>query len=277
MQINSFQDVDYLKILYDSDIVSRRGQFIKKYSNRKFSIRDIICKYFLDCSKSTTIIDIGPGNGSFLQRLYLDNRSCQLYALDIVKNKDFITNDYIKFYLYDGVRFPDFLTTFDYVFCMHMLYHVNDFDIFFHNVKKILKPTGKIIITTKSIETLPHLESVFKKIVFNCNIPNIPKLRDESNFSSENSISILNSYFPKDEYNIEKIDLTTQLIIDNSIDLYEYVFSTMRYNLISRMNKKQWEMYLAEWKQHLFQNDIFFDELKESIIIISKTKLKGEF
>lgn len=270
MQINNFQNIEYLKKIYNSEIVSKRGEFLKKYSNRKLSIRDIICKYYLDLTKPLDIMDIGPGNGSFLHSLYLKSKSSNFYALDIVKNQAFNKYPFVNFLIYDGINFPKIFINFDYIFCMHMLYHIEDFESFFSNIKKFLKPNGKIIITTKSINTLPHLEAIFKTIMKDCHIICEQEYRDESNFCTENALEILNLYFKKGEYSIEKNDILTQIIVDDLEVLLDYVLSTMRYNILKKISFVQWDIYLEKWKHYLKKQKIFYDEVRETIIIIKK-------
>lgn len=271
--MNKFTEIKTLKKVYSSDTVSFRGNFIKTYANRKYSIRDIMLRYILDTIQDKCVLDIGPGNGSFLERLESLYPNNQYYALDIIRASDFSANQMLQFYLYDGGEFP-FVSgeSFDLIFCMHMLYHVADLDRFFTEVKKILKPEARIIITTKSIHTFPHIEKVFLEIVDEMQVKDILRERDEKVFCRENAESILREHFDPYNYKLDIYDITTQMIIDNLEHLYHYVFSTMRYDLSDQLPDTEYQRYRQLWKDRLSREKIFMDEVMECIIVLTSER-----
>lgn len=272
-QMIKFTEVTSLKKLYSKDTVSFRGNFIKTYANRKYSIRDFLIRYIIEPIQEKSVLDIGPGNGSFLERLESLYPKNQYYALDIVRANDFSENHRIQFRCYDGMRFP-FVSgeKYDLIFCMHMLYHVADLNCFFTEIKKILKTDGRLIVTTKSIHTFHHIEKIFMEIVDEMNVKGIPRERDEKVFCRENAESIIWDNFDNKNYNLNIYDLSTQMIIDDIDNLYQYIFSTMRYDLIDLLSDADYQKYKQLWKEKLSGERIFIDEVLECVLVLNPKK-----
>lgn len=82
----NFQDFEYLRKLYgDKNQIASRGEFLKRYSNRNQSIRDILVTLIGDCN-DMSVIDIGAGNGSFLSKIKKRSPSVVVSAIDIIEN-----------------------------------------------------------------------------------------------------------------------------------------------------------------------------------------------
>ena len=80
----NFQNKDFLKFLYkDSDLISFRGNFLKKYSNRKYSLRTFIVKLLITF-KNKSILDVGCGDCSFLEKLNTMYPQNKYFGLDII-------------------------------------------------------------------------------------------------------------------------------------------------------------------------------------------------
>ncbi|MBN1263010.1 MAG: class I SAM-dependent methyltransferase [Candidatus Pacebacteria bacterium] len=267
----NFQNPKNLKKLYRSqNLIKFRGNFLKKYSNRKYSIRDILLKILPEL-KNKQILDIGCGNCSFLKKLYSVYPNNSFHALDICENSSCKILNFLDYGLYDGVNFPKYAQKFDYIFCMHMLYHVKDLKLFFKQLKMTLNQQGKILITTKSKFTFPKLESLFSKIIKEMELTNsVKNVRDEEHFCLENARKILLKNFPTTSFSVKSYILETQIITDNFKDLLRYILSTKRYNLISNLKEKAQEVYLVKWKNKLKKCDLFIDKYIEVIYVVSK-------
>ena len=269
--INEFQNTEFLKSLYgDKDLISFRGEFMKKYSDRKFSLRSFIIK-FLSQLKDKAILDIGCGNGSFLDKLNTEYPNNRYFGLDIAENIKCKDLKFLDYRIYDGKSFPDYQEKFDVIFCMHTMYHVEDFNSFFVKIKNYIKPNGIIVITTKSKFTFPKIESIFMKIVDNLNLKihiNINKFREESRFCLENGLKILKKYFAKKSFIIDEHVIETKIIVDNKKDLLKYIFSTNRYNFERKdIGKTLVDKYLDFWKKEI-DREIFIDNYIEVVYLI---------
>ncbi len=265
----NFQNKDFLKFLYkDSDLISFRGNFLKKYSNRKYSLRTFIVQ-LLPTFKNKSILDVGCGDCSFLEKLNTMYPQNKYFGLDITNNQKCVDQKFIDYQVYSGIEFPKYQKKFDTIFCMHMLYHVSDFDIFFNQIKNNLKKNGTFIITTKSKFTLPGIESSFKNIANQINYK-FSNQRDEASFCLENAPAILKKHFSEKQFSIEEYVLENQLIIDNQKDLLKYIFSTARYNIDKKVNKKIMDKYLKLWQKKISKPKIFIDKYIEVVYFIKR-------
>jgi hypothetical protein len=134
-----------------------------------------------------------------------------------------------------------------------MLYHVENFDTIFSNVKKLSNEHTKIAITTKSYNTFPVLESIYKRVVDRVENSS----RDERHFSLENGKEILNRFFDPKEYMISEKVLKTEIVCDNQNDVINYAFSTQRYK--PENQPMTHEEYLNKWQNELSKTPIFKD------------------
>lgn len=262
--------------LYENNShIDFRWGFIKRFSNRKYSIRDYIFNFVLHSEIIwSKILDIGAGSWSFLKKflnLFPENK---FFAIDIVLNQKLEEEKRILSDKYDGYNFP-YNFPFDYIFCMHTLYHVERLEIFLNSVKKLLHANSTFIITTKSKYTLPKIDLIFVKIAVKFNIK-FKKYKDEAHFCFENGMSVLEITFPSESYKIKVEKVVNQLWIDDFDQLLDYILSTPRYNPKNLLlSEEECKEYIECWKKET--NDaatcgVFIDEVIESIFIISCIK-----
>jgi 2-polyprenyl-3-methyl-5-hydroxy-6-metoxy-1,4-benzoquinol methylase len=153
--VNHFQDKKFLDSLYgQQDHIAFRGNFLKTYSNRKYSIRDIALR-FVEQPHGKRILDIGAGTGSFLKKIMASSPDNNFAALDIAENAECRAIPNLDYRLFDGVHFPGNIGKWDIVILMHMLYHVPEHKPFLETVRQLLAKGGTVLITTKSKTTLP--------------------------------------------------------------------------------------------------------------------------
>lgn len=151
-----------------------------------------------------------------------------------------------------------------------MLYHVPNMDNFFKEVKKVMKPNCKILITTKSIRTLSKIEEIFLEIVDEMGISGINGERDERVFCRGNSESIMRKYFDERRYKLDTYDIATQLIVEDVDDLFTYIFSTMRYNLEDNLSTSEYKKYQLLWRDKISKYKVFLDEVIECILVVTE-------
>lgn len=271
---SNFQKLNAIRDLYsDQNLISFRGEFLKKHSNRKLSLRDIVAG-LIPNGKQVNLLDVGCGNCSFikhLQKIYPRNI---YYALDVVKNDSCAGLKGIKYQLYDTTKFPDYSINFDIILCMHVLYHVNDRRKFFNNIKRCLSPKGRIIITTKSKRTFSHLEYIFSQIVrkFDPKLAVQPlSVRDEARFCLENGKDILTQHFSRAAFSIKEYVVETQVITAAFPDVLRYALSTRRYNPKTyHLTEADSVRYLRLWAENLSVDEFFIDKYVEVIYVIDR-------
>ncbi len=113
------------------------------------------------------VLDIGCGVGTLINMLY--NRGYDCYAttlneesLNMLKQK--FSNKKINFYVADITELPFKNDFFDYIFATEVLEHLLDKDLILglKEVKRVLKPQGKFIIT------VPYKEKLQKVVCPDC-------------------------------------------------------------------------------------------------------------
>lgn len=268
--MNNFQDTSYLKELYSNrDHIDSRGNFLKDFSNRKYSIRDILL-YLIGEILEKKVLDIGAGSGSFLKHLQDKYPSNTYLALDIARNSKLQSRSSITYKLYDGVNLKEVVDDKqDIILMMHMLYHVKNMTPYLTQVRSLLAQGGKIYITSKSRDTFANTDKIFRRIVEeNYKDVKYARYRDESHFCAENGNTILNRVFPLTQYTINAYDLVSQVIVDDISRLLSYIKSTPRYQP-SSYSISAHEVYWQQWEEELRKQPMpFLDTVKEVIFVI---------
>ncbi len=135
-------------------MIFNRAEMLNKRANRqKFKIDEMFKK--LPISKGAVIADIGCGGGCFTMRFAeMVGQDGKVYAVDINEkylayvgeyiHKKQITN--IELVKVDGIglNLPD--QSCDLIFLRNVLHHIEDRTCYFENMKRYLRPKGKVAI-----------------------------------------------------------------------------------------------------------------------------------
>jgi len=112
-------------------------------------------------NKSSKILDVAPGTGSFLFSL-MDKRYENLYAADIdtyIKNGSLKLREYKKVdFCFDKLPWPDGF--FDVVTSFETIEHLENPHNFIREIRRILKSEGIFIMST------PNIQHIFNRIFF---------------------------------------------------------------------------------------------------------------
>ncbi len=150
----------------DSSKLAVRGGFHARFSN--ISWYDWV-ENRLNLPNGVRLLDVGCGPGWFWKsctqlpadmRLSLLDQSAQMVAeaagrlthLNIV---DQVVTDAMK------LPFPD--ESFDIVTAKHMLYHVADASVVLEEIRRVLVPGGRCIVTTNSPRDLPQIAALSRR------------------------------------------------------------------------------------------------------------------
>ena len=265
---NKYQDVGDLRALYgNSNQIALRGHFLKKYSVREMSLHEYVLREIEDTKQDIkSILDIGAGTGSMLRKLHDRNPNPTYTALDIAPNQALMDQNSIEYVLYDGVTLPDFGHTFDAILMMHMLYHVANIPAFLAKVKdQYASDESRIFITTKSRETMPHMERLFRQALAQSGVAYpFSANRDEAQFCIENADEMLSSAFA--DRTVRPRVITTKLVVDSAEDLFAYMLSTPRFNLKESADRY---VYEQELRTVIAASIPFEDSYTEALYVIS--------
>lgn len=150
----------------DSELVSTKQRMVRAYARFPYmspQYRHLVAR----CPAEASILDVGAGEGTFLQTARHLRPSAQLFAVDIDNylDRDVLTET-VNFQACDLSResLPYADATFDYVNCSHVLEHVpNPIDVL-KQISRVLKPGGILYLETPdtrwaSLPRIPLLTS----------------------------------------------------------------------------------------------------------------------
>lgn len=154
----------------------------------------------IDWKGDETILDLGAGIGTYYSRLLALVPDITYYAIDIshkmLKNhpapEDALT-------LSNAMHLPYADQSFDVIMANHMLYHIPDIDAALKEIRRVLKPNGKVLIATNSIHTMPELQVLMRRAIvlltrYGATQVRPPALPSDS-FALENGTRILAHHF----------------------------------------------------------------------------------
>ena len=118
-------------------------------------------------SSDSSVIDIGPGNGSFLRRLVETGYRGRIAALDrsMAAARSVATIGGPVSLQGDACHLPFADKVFDVVFARHMLYHVSDVIAALREFKRVLRLNGKCVTVVNHAEQAPRLGDLLRRRV----------------------------------------------------------------------------------------------------------------
>ena len=179
------------------------------------------------------ILELGCGNGQF----WIDNLR-EIHDVSIVlsdksegmlsKAKARISDAYssqntdnhvtIDYQCFDCSMLPFKDHQFDCIYANHLLFYIKDFDTFFKEIKRVLKPDGFFCCTTygkSHMKEIDHLVKSFDERIALSEI-NLFDL-----FGLDNGIHLLNQYFS----NCKCFHYPDSLLVTDPKDLLKYIYS----------------------------------------------------
>lgn len=130
------------------------------------------CINQLNLKENTSVLEIGHGNCGHLGFILSQANHLKYTGLEISSlmsdeakkiNSQFLSKD-VQFVLYDGIKFPFQEECFDSIFTVNTIYFWKDPQDFLAEIYRVLKPTGKMLITMADktfMEKLPFTKYIF--------------------------------------------------------------------------------------------------------------------
>lgn len=109
-------------------------------------------KRLLPKNEKIKILDFGCGDGILIKYMKRNNPKSLFYGVDVSKkiiqiNKKKIS--FAKFYVtFDGGRLPFPNNSFDFIVSTDVIEHIYDTEYAFRELSRVLKPNGKILLST---------------------------------------------------------------------------------------------------------------------------------
>lgn len=206
----------------------------------------------IDWEGTETILDIGTGVGIYYSRLLAIAPNITYYAIDI-------SQEMLKNHPADNVTRSNVLNmpyadnTFDVVMANHMLYHVSNIDEALAEIKRVLKPDGKILATTNSIHTMPELQVLMRRAIVLLTRYGATQVRPPAfpsdNFALENGTRILAHHF----FAVVRHDIPSQLVFTDIEPAIRYLESMRDLRQQSLPDDVAWEDMMLIMRQQITQ------------------------
>ena len=117
-------------------------------------------------SGAEAVLDIGVGTGSHYARLIQRQPDIRYFAVDL---SPYLLSQHPcragRLAYGDALQLPYADDAFDVVMANHSLYHVADVDSCLREIKRVLKPDGRLLASTDSLQTTPELQVLIRRAI----------------------------------------------------------------------------------------------------------------
>ncbi len=200
-----------------------------------------------------TVLDIGCGRGKHYAQLIDRAPDITYFALDL---SPYMLHNHPAqsgpLALGDALQLPYADDAFDVVMANHVLYHLQDVDRGLDEIKRVLKPGGKILATTNSIHNLPELQVLFRRaiVLLSANGAHVhPPTLPSDSFALENGTRILARHF----YAVVRHDLPGQLVFDDADPAMDFLDSMRDLRQHSLPEDVDWDDIMLIMRQQITQ------------------------
>lgn len=254
IKINNMEST--IKEQYNSDKNLNLRSNLHSYNVNKIDW-DVWCFENMKFCKNDKVLELGCGNG----KLWLKNKEKIETDLNITlsdfsksmiksaKNNLKEINMDFQYKEINAEKIPYKDETFDVIIAEHMIYFVSNIEKALEEIKRVLKPNGKVYITTNSKNTMNELNELCEKFAPNSGLSNNGL---SERFNLEEGEKLLKKYFNNVSLNV----LEGKIILSESEPLVSYKASTIQGKSIL-IGKKRIEFkdyldnYIKENKQIL--------------------------
>ena len=197
----------------------------------------------LNWTGDEVVLDIGVGTGSTYACLMKSQPNVYYYAIDLsahLLQKHPCAADHLA--IGDALKLPYADDSFDVVMANHVLYHMQDIDGCLVEIKRVLKPDGRVLAGTDSLHTTPELQVLLRRamVLLSENGAQVQPLSLPcDSFALENGTRILARHF----YAVVRHDLPRQLVFDAVEPALDYLES------------------MRDLRQHDLPDDVNWDDM----------------
>ena len=129
------------------------------------------------------LLDFGSGSKPYKK---IFNNINNFLSIEVLSDKNNLKADIY----YDGINLPFANKSFDSILCTEVFEHVENLDVVIDELKRILKPSGKMIITTPFLCIEHEMPNDFRRISFN----GLVSLMEKKNFKIIKKKKLLNNF-----------------------------------------------------------------------------------
>lgn len=277
--------LDCQELYTDPNQIVNRGEFIKCFSNRKWSVRDLILyriSEHLEDVPAPIIVDLGCGNGSFLHKL---NQATEgegiLIGYDVIMQpniKKIEREKNVSFYLIDKKdqsNPPAHVPSWDVLLMMNMAYHLSDPLTYIRKLikqrKKLNNNSWLLIITTKYEQNFEGMQEVHNNLCKKLSCEDDLVEHHYYNFSGDFAEISLGKL---EGVSLHKDKLSTTLWVNSPEMWLKYYRSTSKYRYYCQ-HIKGYEKALLDYF-HDKMNFPMTDVLNEALFILKPLPDAGQ-
>lgn len=250
-----------------------RRKALYQFTHPQFIIEDEVIN-ISNLKDNQSLLDVGCGTGKLLLKVTSLRPDSNLFGIDIsagvfknVRTEAVKKRLPIHFQVADAQQMPFANASFNRVFAMHMLYHLQDIDQALSQIKRVLKFDGMAIITANSMHNrkkLNILKAQAAKIMGRETFTD-PNMRFNLEYGSE----MVKKHFPS-----VRIKLFESMLRLNNPQPYLDYFDSLRLFWQPIPSDYEWSQVLASTKKYvetqIKSKGEFTDQLGFGIIIASK-------
>lgn len=199
-------------------------------------------------SDGQKILDVGCGEGKFLNRAASINPNHQFFGVDIslgmFKQSRISQGKNISFTVGDSQALAFRDQTFDRVTAMHMLYHVPHISKAISEMARVLRPGGICLVTTNSIDSKPTKRMLKEKVASMLGMDKYPDPSERFN------VEIGEEMFRDCFDDVRLILYKSMLILDDPEPYVEY-YDSLRQFWNPLPDDAEWQRALSLVKAHI--------------------------
>ncbi|WP_371518252.1 class I SAM-dependent methyltransferase [Kitasatospora sp. NBC_01300] len=168
-------------------------QFIYRWQQPQYDLPGIVVEEL--AGTGGIVLDVGCGNGKFVNRLHKNRPDLQVVGMDI--SAGILTDVEKPVLVADAQALPFADNTVDAVLALHMLYHVSDIEATIKELARVLRSGGVLIASTNSDTDKRELDQLWAKAAGDVlGIPEGPaRVSLSSRFSLEKARGYLGTAF----------------------------------------------------------------------------------
>jgi len=231
------------KAYHTEEAYTTRTRIHDQYSIPKIDFVDwVLARY--DWRGTEQVLDVGSGPGLYFEQLRARLPRGVVIGADLslgmarkakkAGDTDLILNADIQY-------LPFKRRTFDVVMANHMLYHVPDIELALQEIHRLLKPTGCLIATTNSRDTMPELEQLMRYSLSLLGARNLDADARPYHFYLEDGTMQLSRHF----FAVARHDLSTAFVFPSAQPAIDYVNSMRALREPMLPNGIRWDDFLS--------------------------------
>ncbi|WP_432146716.1 class I SAM-dependent methyltransferase [Streptomyces sp. bgisy084] len=181
------------------DLAARQSLY--QWQNPRYDLPGIVVERLQETRG--TVVDVGCGNGKFIERLRRERPELRLLGLDV--SLGILAGVPRPVAVADAVQLPLASNSVEGALALHMLYHVGDIPTAVRELARVVKPGGVMIASTNSTRDKAELDHLWERSAGDVlGVDKGPaRISLSARFSLEQASGLLGAAFDK----VEKIEL----------------------------------------------------------------------